>query len=226
VNLIYWGQYLSVTSLLLHFDNMPHAVNRLTPMSHTVHWSLLYSTARTSARKYFWNNCGLRAILLSSAARRYKEIGAQITGYWGMVMWTSHWRTAKPGKQKHLQLLDFFARMAQRIRVPKSGSLKCVKWLLSCMYYNWLHLGCFQDWPPSQNFEKMFPELYMALNKSAPVPQLMCLNGSLNMAVHYPTNGIAPDAGESACPQLHNAYFAVVPRAKDVSGSVQHTWES
>ena len=40
----------------------------------------------------------------------------------------------------------------------------------------------------------------MDLNKSAPVPQLMCLNRSLNMAVHYPTNGIAPDAGESACP--------------------------
>jgi len=41
-----------VTSLYLHFYNMPHAV-RLMPTSRTVHWSLLYSTARTSAHKYF-----------------------------------------------------------------------------------------------------------------------------------------------------------------------------
>jgi lysine-specific demethylase 3 len=55
----------------------------------------------------------------------------------------------------------------------------------------------------------LFPELYRALNESVPVPNLMRLNGSLNVVTHYPTNGIAPDTGKRT--QLVDMAMFMVP---------------
>jgi hypothetical protein len=62
----------------------------------------------------------------------------------------------------------------------------------------------------------------MGLNKILPIPALMCSDGSLNMAAHYPTNGIAPDMGEwelTVYVTIFDAYYAIAFRTEDVSRS-------
>lgn len=41
-----------------------------------------------------------------------------------------------------------------------------------------------------------FPELYDDFIGCLPFPDTMRLNGACNLAAHFPTNGLPPDAGE------------------------------
>jgi hypothetical protein len=53
-----------------------------------------------------------------------------------------------------------------------------------------------KDWPPQQDFAKEFPELYEDFKTSIPCEDWTRLDGVLNVAVHFPWNGICPDLGE------------------------------
>ena len=53
-----------------------------------------------------------------------------------------------------------------------------------------------KDWPPQQDFAKEFPELYEDFKTSIPCQDWMRLDGVLNVAVHFPLNGISPDLGK------------------------------
>jgi len=53
-----------------------------------------------------------------------------------------------------------------------------------------------QDWPPQKHFRDEFPELYTAFMDAVPHPDLSRLDGVLNLAAHFPLNGVCPDLGE------------------------------
>jgi hypothetical protein len=53
-----------------------------------------------------------------------------------------------------------------------------------------------QDWPPEKDFSTEFPEFNEAFNLVIPFPDLTRWNGVLNLASHFPLNGISPDLGE------------------------------
>jgi lysine-specific demethylase 3 len=42
----------------------------------------------------------------------------------------------------------------------------------------------------------MFPDLFADFENSIPFPDLTRLDGVLNLAVHFPWNGIVPDLGK------------------------------
>ena len=52
-----------------------------------------------------------------------------------------------------------------------------------------------QDWPPQTHFRDEFPELFHAFTSIVPFGDVTRLDGVLNMAAHFPVNGIAPDLG-------------------------------
>ncbi|KAL6299902.1 hypothetical protein BKA93DRAFT_741529 [Sparassis latifolia] len=59
-----------------------------------------------------------------------------------------------------------------------------------------------KDWPPQTNFNAEFPELFKAFTDAVPIPDMARLDGVMNLAAHFPHNGIAPDLG----PKMYNAY--------------------
>jgi hypothetical protein len=54
---------------------------------------------------------------------------------------------------------------------------------------------CVQDWPPQQNFQELFPELFATFADAVPCPDIAQLNGTLNLATHLPINGPFADLG-------------------------------
>ncbi|GJJ07745.1 hypothetical protein Clacol_001950 [Clathrus columnatus] len=59
-----------------------------------------------------------------------------------------------------------------------------------------------KDWPPSTDFKTAFPALYEDFMRAVPVPNYTRLDGSLNIASHFPKNTISPDLG----PKMYNAF--------------------
>ncbi|KAL6303835.1 hypothetical protein BKA93DRAFT_720606, partial [Sparassis latifolia] len=59
-----------------------------------------------------------------------------------------------------------------------------------------------KDWPPEKHFSTQFPELFKAFMDGVPYPDLARLDGVLNLAAHFPQNGIPPDLG----PKMYNAH--------------------
>jgi hypothetical protein len=55
---------------------------------------------------------------------------------------------------------------------------------------------CVQDWPPQQDFQGLFPELFAAFCDAVPCPDMARLNGALNLAAHLPINGPFADLGD------------------------------
>ncbi|KAJ7487749.1 Clavaminate synthase-like protein [Mycena galericulata] len=58
-----------------------------------------------------------------------------------------------------------------------------------------------KDWPPSSDFEAVFPDLYYDFNQAVPMPNYVRRDGTLNLASHFPFNVVAPDLG----PKMYNA---------------------
>jgi hypothetical protein len=158
--------------LVLTFITYIITVNKHMLTSLIVHISLIHSTATKLICRLFLNS-GLEVTLLSSMAATCKAIWGPATGFLDMVMELSHWSTVRLEQWYGPLWLNSFKHMAQKFYSPMSGNLKCLR----CV-----------GGPLS--------ELTMALNASLPVCDLMCPNGSLNMATHYPINGIALDMGE------------------------------
>lgn len=52
-----------------------------------------------------------------------------------------------------------------------------------------------KDWPPSADFKTTFPELYQDFSQAVPIPNYVRRDGTLNIASHFPLNGLAPDLG-------------------------------
>lgn len=52
-----------------------------------------------------------------------------------------------------------------------------------------------KDWPPSADFKTTFPELYEDFSQAVPIPNYVRRDGTLNIASHFPLNGLAPDLG-------------------------------
>lgn len=52
-----------------------------------------------------------------------------------------------------------------------------------------------KDWPPSADFKTTFPELYEDFSQTVPIPNYVRRDGTLNIASHFPRNGLAPDLG-------------------------------
>jgi hypothetical protein len=67
-----------------------------------------------------------------------------------------------------------------------------------------------QDWPPKDDFKKIFPELFHAFMGGVPCQSLTRLDGTLNLAAHFPINEkcINPDLGIPLWfPQSHAIFF-------------------
>ncbi|KNZ76817.1 Lysine-specific demethylase 3A [Termitomyces sp. J132] len=58
-----------------------------------------------------------------------------------------------------------------------------------------------KDWPPSMDFKKAFPELWEDFGNAVPVPSYVRRDGVLNIASHFPEDGVGPDIG----PKMYNA---------------------
>ncbi|KAJ6567358.1 Clavaminate synthase-like protein [Mycena vulgaris] len=58
-----------------------------------------------------------------------------------------------------------------------------------------------KDWPPSNDFESEFPELYDDFSRAVPIPSYVRRDGALNIASHFPFNTVGPDLG----PKMYNA---------------------
>ncbi|KAI0055725.1 hypothetical protein BV25DRAFT_1815200, partial [Artomyces pyxidatus] len=59
-----------------------------------------------------------------------------------------------------------------------------------------------KDWPPTELFQAKFGPLYAAFQRAIPFPDLVRLDGVLNLRSHFPDNGVVPDLG----PKMYNAY--------------------
>ncbi|KAH0586927.1 hypothetical protein H2248_005761 [Termitomyces sp. 'cryptogamus'] len=70
-----------------------------------------------------------------------------------------------------------------------------------------------KDWPPSMDFKKAFPELWEDFGNAVPVPSYVRRDGVLNIASHFPEDGVGPDIGEclvawlGCAPQCMHASF-------------------
>lgn len=66
--------------------------------------------------------------------------------------------------------------------------------------------GCYKlrDWPPTQDFQQTFPELYEDFSAMLPAPAYTRRDGVMNISSHFPTNAITPDLG----PKMYNAFEA------------------
>lgn len=53
-----------------------------------------------------------------------------------------------------------------------------------------------QDWPPSEHFDSVHPELHADFVKILPVPDYTAPSGKMNLASHFSLNSVAPDIGE------------------------------
>ncbi|GBE89655.1 hypothetical protein SCP_1603190 [Sparassis crispa] len=72
-----------------------------------------------------------------------------------------------------------------------------------------------KDWPPQKAFSTEFPELFKAFIDAVPCPDLARLDGVLNLAAHFPLNGLAPDLG----PKMYNAFAS--PQDNEHHGSTK-----
>jgi [histone H3]-dimethyl-L-lysine9 demethylase len=57
----------------------------------------------------------------------------------------------------------------------------------------------YQDWPPSDEFKNVFPDLYEEFHQILPMRQYTGRDGVLNLAAHFPLNAVAPDVGKHDC---------------------------
>jgi hypothetical protein len=64
-----------------------------------------------------------------------------------------------------------------------------------CSPWNATKSQVFQDWPPQAHFSSEFPELHNAFLDAVPCPDIARSDGVLNLASHFPLNGIVPDLG-------------------------------
>ena len=62
-------------------------------------------------------------------------------------------------------------------------------------YLGFLCITFQQDWPPEDDFQTEFWELFMAFINAVPFPSTMSLKGACNLAAHFPTNAVPPDLG-------------------------------
>jgi hypothetical protein len=58
---------------------------------------------------------------------------------------------------------------------------------------------CIQDWPTQKLFSAQCPELFQDFQSFVPFGDVTRLDGILNVAAHFPSNGVAPDLGR-LCP--------------------------
>jgi lysine-specific demethylase 3 len=77
-----------------------------------------------------------------------------------------------------------------------------------------------QDWPPQSHFQDHFLELFDSFMDAVPFGDVSRLDGVLNLASHFPINGVAPDLGayqpsyelfltRSLGPKMYIAYRSV-----------------
>ncbi|RHZ68593.1 hypothetical protein Glove_294g107 [Diversispora epigaea] len=59
-----------------------------------------------------------------------------------------------------------------------------------------------KDWPPNEDFAKVFPEHYKDFMLSLPFKRYICRDGALNLASRLPNDTNPPDLG----PKMYNAY--------------------
>ncbi|KAJ3542652.1 hypothetical protein NM688_g5948 [Phlebia brevispora] len=59
-----------------------------------------------------------------------------------------------------------------------------------------------KDWPPTETFEEVFPDLFEAFRRGVPFPDLSAVDGIFNLAAHFAVNGKMPDLG----PKMYIAY--------------------
>ena len=53
-----------------------------------------------------------------------------------------------------------------------------------------------QDWPPSDRFRSMFPQLQEDFERAVPLPAYTGSTGVKNLAAHFPENANPPDLGK------------------------------
>ncbi|KAK0242300.1 hypothetical protein EDD85DRAFT_810740 [Armillaria nabsnona] len=58
-----------------------------------------------------------------------------------------------------------------------------------------------KDWPPSSDFQSVFPELYEDFCQAVPMPNYIRRDGVKNISSHFPLNTVSPDLG----PKMYNA---------------------
>ncbi|PWN48857.1 hypothetical protein IE53DRAFT_388938 [Violaceomyces palustris] len=62
-----------------------------------------------------------------------------------------------------------------------------------------------KDWPPSDSFDNVFPELYQDFNRAVPMADYTRRDGVINISSLYPGGVIKPDLG----PKMYNAFPSV-----------------
>ncbi|KAH8922964.1 hypothetical protein BT69DRAFT_197152 [Atractiella rhizophila] len=72
-----------------------------------------------------------------------------------------------------------------------------------------------KDWPPTQDFETSFPDLYEDFKTFVPVPDVTRKDGPLNVSAYCPENGNFPDLG----PKMYLAFKS--KKGKGGKGSTQ-----
>ncbi|KAL1937496.1 hypothetical protein VTO73DRAFT_13148 [Trametes versicolor] len=63
-----------------------------------------------------------------------------------------------------------------------------------------------KDWPPSDRFESVHPQLHADFMKILPVQDYTAHTGKLNLVSHFPLNSVAPDVG----PKLYSALMSLL----------------
>ncbi|KAK0479354.1 hypothetical protein IW261DRAFT_1480371 [Armillaria novae-zelandiae] len=58
-----------------------------------------------------------------------------------------------------------------------------------------------KDWPPSSDFQSVFPELYEDFCQAVPMPNYIRRDGVMNISSHFPLETVSPDLG----PKMYNA---------------------
>ncbi|KAJ7124146.1 Clavaminate synthase-like protein, partial [Mycena crocata] len=110
------------------------------------------------------------------------------------IDWSPHYFIAKHG-QETCEFVECQTSVTSNITVEKffetfgtyEGRTECRK---------------VKDWPPSEDFKSIFPELYEDFSQAVPVPNYVRRDGVLNIASHFPMNAISPDLG----PKMYNAH--------------------
>ncbi|KAI0739757.1 hypothetical protein C8Q80DRAFT_1222076 [Daedaleopsis nitida] len=62
-----------------------------------------------------------------------------------------------------------------------------------------------KDWPPSDRFKVLFPQLQQDFEQAVPLPAYTSPSGEKNFAAHFPENAAPPDLG----PKLYSALSSV-----------------
>ncbi|KAL7275612.1 hypothetical protein RUND412_001423 [Rhizina undulata] len=74
-----------------------------------------------------------------------------------------------------------------------------------------------KDWPPSEDFADIFPDLFQDFENALPYPEYTTRKGTLNLASYFPADWLRPDLG----PKMYNAYPSVdfLPPKKSKNGT-------